>query len=191
MARLILVAAVTLGCGPSFTAVYDGDARFEHCYALEERPNASMNQKADCWRDWTQHHTYGQTRDRVEYAASRYRSLNAAPQLPTDEAMMEAAPGMVTTTSLAAPTPTSAFAPPPVTTSSGSVQTWGASPITTPSPTSTNTPPVASISQPAPRPPGADCMDACQSAWQTCAVVKPKCDASYGLCISKCVSPKK
>jgi hypothetical protein len=47
-----LALAGLAGCGPSFQAVYDGDVRFEHCYALDESPNAPMAAKKDCWRDW-------------------------------------------------------------------------------------------------------------------------------------------
>lgn len=111
----ILVALVVCGaCGPSFQAIYEGDARFERCYALEENPLTSMSKKADCWRDWSEHYTYGQTRDRVQYAIARYVALSAASEAPTDEAMMLAAPGVTPRlTNIAAPAPTSAFAPPP------------------------------------------------------------------------------
>lgn len=107
---------LSAGCGPSFQAVYENDARFEHCYALDDTPTAAMEKKADCWNDWTRNHTYGQTRDRVEYARARYDALSTVAQLPTDEAMMGAAPGEGTSVdTAAAPTPTSAFAPPPKT----------------------------------------------------------------------------
>jgi hypothetical protein len=107
------LALAVAGCGPSYQALYEGDARFEHCYALEESGTVSMAVKSECWRGWTKHYTYGQTRDRVEYAAARYHALSHAPQAPTDEAMMEAAPGEGRASSIAAPAPTSAFAPPP------------------------------------------------------------------------------
>src|SRR4051812_3724316 len=92
IAPLVALAALA-ACGPSYQALYEGDARFEHCYALEEASLSSMQQRSDCWRDWMLRYTYGQTRDRVEYASARYRALSRAPQAPTDEAMMEAAPG--------------------------------------------------------------------------------------------------
>ncbi len=111
----IFLALLACGaCGPSFQAIYEGDARFEHCYALEENPLTSMPKKADCWRDWSEHYTYGQTRDRVQYAIARYVALSEASTAPTDEAMMLAAPGMTPrVTSISAPAPTNAFAPPP------------------------------------------------------------------------------
>lgn len=107
-----LVAAA--GCGPSFQAVYEGNRRFEHCYALEENPMVSMPDKSTCWRDWSEHYTFGQTRDRVQYAISRYVALSRAGAAPTDEALMMAAPGETPrASSINAPTPTNAFAPPP------------------------------------------------------------------------------
>lgn len=42
-----------LACGPSFQAIYEGNARFEHCYALEENAQTGMREKAECWRDWS------------------------------------------------------------------------------------------------------------------------------------------
>jgi hypothetical protein len=106
--------AAALACGPSFHAIHEGNAHFEHCYAMEENPQSAMREKADCWRDWSENYTYGQTRDRIQYATARYVALTQAPNIPTDEAMMMAAPhetGRVST--INAPAPTNAFAPPP------------------------------------------------------------------------------
>ncbi len=113
-AWLLLVAAAC-GCGPSFTALYEGDARFEHCYALEDQGSQSLQKRADCWRDWMDHYTFGQTRDRVQYASARYKALTS-PALPTDEGMMSAAPGGEASSNPAL-APTSAFASPPTTAS--------------------------------------------------------------------------
>ena len=81
--RLLLLTSM-LGCGPSFHAIYEGNARFEHCYALEENPQTGMKDRADCWRDWSEHYTYGQTRDRIQYATARYVALSQAPNVPTE-----------------------------------------------------------------------------------------------------------
>jgi hypothetical protein len=112
LAPLLLVALAA--CGPSFQAIYEGNARFEHCYALEENPQAPMPDKAACWRDWSERYTYGQTRDRIHYATARYVALLEARNIPTDEALMMAAPGETPRKStITAPTVTNAFAPPP------------------------------------------------------------------------------
>lgn len=112
---VLLSAAVALtACGPSFQAIYEGNVRFEHCYALEENPQAAMPDKAACWRDWSERYTYGQTRDRIHYATARYVALAEARDIPTDEALMMAAPGETPRKStIMAPAPTNAFAPPP------------------------------------------------------------------------------
>lgn len=112
----LFAAAALMACGPSFQAVYEGNARFEHCYALEENPQAPMPDKAACWRDWSERYTYGQTRDRIHYATARYVALSEARNIPTDEALMMAAPGETPRKStIMAPAPTNAFAPPPKT----------------------------------------------------------------------------
>lgn len=113
---LVAGAALVLSCGPSFHAIYEGNARFEHCYALEENAQSPMRARADCWREWSEHYTYGQTRDRIQYATARYVALTQAPNVPTDEALMMAAPGeMPRVTTITAPAPSNAFAPPPKT----------------------------------------------------------------------------
>src|SRR5438132_1270050 len=115
MRKLFALPAVLIvfgACGPSFQTIYENDARFEHCYAIDDSATSTLDQKARCWKDWKEHHTFGQTRDRVEYAQSRSVALNQA-DVPTDEAMMHAAPGEVGEhQQLTAPTPTNAFAPP-------------------------------------------------------------------------------
>jgi hypothetical protein len=113
---VLAVAMLVVGaaCGPSFQVIYEGNARFEHCYALEENAQTLVPEKADCWRDWSEHYTFGQTRDRIHYATARYVALSQSTNVPTDEAMMMAAPGMTPRQStITAPAPTNAFAPPP------------------------------------------------------------------------------
>ncbi len=184
-----------LGCGPSFQAIYEGDARFEHCYALEEDPNVAMQYKSQCWLEWQKHYTYGQTRDRVQYAANRYAALTRAPASPTDEAMMGAAPGEEgEKTQLSAPAPTSAYTSPPKTSPGGNpvtpTQTWATqAPVLdgglTPSPV---------VTVPEPRSPLADCTDACTSTWKgcraTCEQVKGNCELCekpYRTCLKACM----
>lgn len=159
------IAALPAACGPSFQAIYEGNSRFEHCYALEENAQAPMHDKADCWRDWSERYTYGQTRDRVQYAIARYVALSQAPNVPTDEALMMAAPGVTPReTSITAPAPTNAFAPPPKVL--GPMDAGGAPPPPRPSelPQALST-----ASGPAPPPlPSSDCSARCGATFQTC-----------------------
>jgi hypothetical protein len=195
MMRLLICGIAATACGPSFQAIYEGDARFEHCYALEENPNLSMAQKGECWRDWMAHYTYGQTRDRVAYAAARAQAINKAPELPTDEAMMHAAPGEIGPRSgVVAPAPTSAFAPPPKTlgeaSDAGTSTDW-AKKLPPPEPPPSD----AKDAGVAPRPPMAECLDDCQRSWTACrapctdgkkSAACDKCPTSYKTCIKTC-----
>jgi len=186
-----LVAATA--CGPSFQVVYEGDSRFEHCYALDENPNVLMQQKGECWSDWIRHYTYGQTRDRVEFAVVRYRAIMRAGTLPTDEAVMGAAPGEGTKgVSLAAPAPTSAFASPPktideeVAPARSAPAPAAALPPVAREPAATSGPPV-----PASQPPGAACVDDCTQKWQSChgscaGATCKACDKTYARCAGAC-----
>jgi hypothetical protein len=179
------------GCGPSFQAIYEGDSRFEHCYALEENPSVAMQQKGACWNEWLQHYTYGQTRDRVEYAAARSRALTAGHELPTDEAMMGAAPGEGRKGAIGtAPAPTSAFAPPPKTmadmdgsttgasspNATSAPSSWGAAPMPTTTP-GASAEPKPGLPPPPLRPPLADCTDTCGTVWTSC---KTDCEPKPG-----------
>lgn len=191
------IFAVIAACAPSMQAVYESDARFEHCYALDDSPKASMEQKGACWHDWVEHHTIGQTRDRIEYAQARYRAIEKAPEMPTDEAMMAAAPGEGRdTANVAAPLPTSAFAPPPKMQDDGvhAVPTPTESARPKPAPTTSVTP----KNSPMPKAPGSECVEACTTSWDTCradcGANVDKCDAcesKHATCLSTCVKKLK
>ena len=186
--------ATGLACGPSFQAIYEGNARFEHCYALEETAPAPLDEKAECWHDWSQRYTFGQTRDRIHYATARYVALSQS--VPTDEAMMMAAPGMAQRTStITAPTPTNAFAPPPkvleqADASAGTpslpselpriVGTGGSSRDAGPglAADASATPIRASL-------PGAECADACGAQFSACKGAA--CDKTYRACMRACM----
>jgi hypothetical protein len=181
-------AATALACGPSYQALYEGDARFEHCYALEETGAVSMGTKGDCWRGWILHYTYGQTRDRVEYAAARYRALTRAPQAPTDEAMMEAAPGEGRASSIAAPAPTSAFAPPPKTLAETDA---GEEPDSSLPSNYSETKSVVVSEETSPAPPGSTCVTGCDATWSRCRSCDggakcEACTATYKKCMRTC-----
>jgi hypothetical protein len=203
---LAVASASGVACGPSFQVMYEGDSRFEHCYALDDNPNVLMQQKGDCWSDWLKHYTYGQTRDRVEFAGIRYRAISRAGALPTDEAIMGAAPGEGSGVSLAAPAPTNAFAPPPQTMvdydGGGSAASPPSGvPLGQPGPASaspvvpgdvTKLPSKLTASDP-PKPPGTSCVERCADTWQTCRGACasggcPACDSAYTKCGRACLS---
>jgi hypothetical protein len=176
------IAGFAVACGPSFQIIYEGDVRFEHCYAVDESPTTPLREKADCWRDWMKNYTYGQTRDRIEYAAGRQTALTLAPQSPTDEALMEAAPGGgVRKNVISAPMPSSAYAPPPAT------MVDDAKPDAGPAPRPS--------AAPVQRAPGAECIDTCAKEWSGCrdgctGKACDACDATHKACARACFTDK-
>lgn len=123
MARLVSVlvvlgpcAALAAGCGPSVQTIYEGNVRFEHCYRLDIDPTIAPTHREACWKEWKQLYTYGQTRDRVEYAERRIRALASGddrrPTLDTNPATVLAKRPVAPSE---APIPTSLHAPPPPT----------------------------------------------------------------------------
>ena len=107
-AALALAAAGTLSCGASIRAMYEGDVRFEHCMALDASPDVKPAVRHACWDEWLTFYTFGQTRDRIDYAQLRHRQSG-----DTDEADRNRLASAAVTA--AAPDPTSAIAPPPIT----------------------------------------------------------------------------
>jgi hypothetical protein len=115
-ALLTLAAAfATTACGPSYQSVYEADVTFEHCYAMDDRADAPLATKRDCWQIWRTRYAIGQSRDKLEYAAARAEALSRGTALPTDESMAAAAPGEAHVSQVVAPQLTNAFAPPPKT----------------------------------------------------------------------------
>jgi hypothetical protein len=105
---LALAALAVTACGPSFQAVYEGDVQFEHCYGLD-MGTASAEAKRGCWRTWVASYTYGQARDRIDYAATRLNELASAPLSDLASAAPPPLPGC----HAGSPMPKDAFVPPP------------------------------------------------------------------------------
>jgi hypothetical protein len=167
---------LVLACGPSFQAVYECDVRFEHCYALDQEATAPPESKKACWRDWLHGYTYGQPRDRVEYAATRFSELSLDPTLPKVETE---APKHVH--AMAVPAPTNAFAPPPQVADHGPPPEGSASPAA----------PAKSATPVAAHAPGEECAENCSSYWNACHKTCKDgaceaCDKAYRLCVPAC-----
>jgi hypothetical protein len=170
------------GCSLTYQSVYEGDVRFEHCYRLDEERRVPIGDKLTCWREWSRKYTYGQTRDRIEYALARQRVLDQA-----QAAGERTAPPGATSTALASnasPQPTNAFAPPPPT------MTRDAGVDADPRPA------VAALVEPAAAPlpsaPGASCGGNCGKAWVQCGgqcksgSCQAGCDDRYKSCMRAC-----
>jgi hypothetical protein len=102
------------GCGPSVQAVHEGNVRFEHCYRLDLDPRIAPSHRLTCWQQWSTSYSYGQSRDRLEYARRRVRSLSAG---ESSAMRLQLAPAEQRAPrpdeAAGAPAPTSAHAPPP------------------------------------------------------------------------------
>ena len=177
--------AASTACSLTYQSLYEGDVRFEHCYRLDEEKQVPVAEKQRCWHDWTQKHTYGQARDRVDYALGRERALGRTQA--SGEAL--SARGLVFPNGIIwAPQPTSAFLPPPQTMSRDA----GAGVPDA----ATLASGVASFAE---RPssslvaaPGANCGGACGKAWVQCGEVcranpcQSVCDDRYRSCMRSC-----
>jgi hypothetical protein len=167
------------------SAIYEANIRFEHCYRLDLDPNVAPGHRITCWKEWSQRYTYGQTRDRLEYARRRIATLAAGdssrPEL--DLAVLDAGAG-----SSEAPLPTNVHAPPPPLVSTATPRKDSGAPEG----------PVADKPDAAgAEPPGAGCSADCRVSWKECredcnpdAGTKrgscKSCDADYGRCVQRC-----
>lgn len=182
--RLVVLSGIALAavaCGPSFQAVYECDVHFEHCYALDQRV-ASPEAKKDCWREWLHGYTYGQSRDRVEYAAMRFSALSLDPTLPIED-RGEPRPARP----MAAPAPTSAFAPPPSVAEKNPVEVAA---TTAPSASASSRAHPVSLHAP-----GEECTEACSANWNHCkegckAAACDACDKTYRACVPACFAKR-
>lgn len=174
-----LLAAALLGlsvvsCGASLQAVYEGDVRFEHCMALDARPDVKPTIRRTCWDEWRKFYTFGQTRDRIEYAALRDRQLSVASDFDEGDAQLARAGGP------SAVEPTSALAPPPRLVAASDAGFVDAQ---------VDAPPDAEADS---APPAASCAAECEQAWGFCrgecktAPCDKGCSSKYKRCMKRC-----
>ncbi|XXT17695.1 hypothetical protein WME94_46435 [Sorangium sp. So ce429] len=175
---LCLAAVSATACGASINAVYEGDVRFEHCMALDSMAEIKPTLRRACWDEWLQFYTFGQTRDRVEYATLRERQLSRASDFDEGEwtPPSNRAP--------AVPEPTSALAPPPrlltADVAAPAEEADAGAPDATPDAAEDAAPP------------GAECSAACEASWKECqqdcksAGCEKGCTAKYTRCMRRC-----
>jgi hypothetical protein len=180
------VALLTLtGCAASFQTMYEGDVMFEHCYRLDIDVAVPTPEKRACWDRWLATGTRGQTRDRVEFAAARSRSLLAGPTGSSVAFLRIAAPmpaDSAASTSVACPLPETPFEAPPSTLASR--------------PTAPVPPAASGSAALAPTTPAAKrqfCIDACAGQLATCAGLcsslrcGQKCTDEVKACMADCI----
>jgi hypothetical protein len=174
LAALFLLTAAT-ACGASIQAVYEGDVRFEHCMALDSRADAKPTLRRACWEEWAQFYTFGQTRDRVEYAKLRKKQLSGSSDFDEGEWMLaQQQPPAV-------PDPTSVLAPPPLTMAADG----GPPEIDAGADASVDGGEDAA-------PPGSVCAVECEQSWALCRqecttpACEKRCTTRYKGCMRKC-----
>ncbi|HEY0467632.1 MAG TPA: hypothetical protein VGC79_25705 [Polyangiaceae bacterium] len=192
-----LLALLAAGaCGPSVQSIYEGNVRFEHCYRLDLEVDTAPTHRHACWNEWLSMYTYGQPRDRIEYARRRARAFaNGDIDRPTldigDDRKAEARQFY-----LVVPSPTSVHAPPPpiATRWYGDAGTAPTQPTTeqvaAPAPT------VTPANAPAPAPEDkctipcrdtlADCQRACEPDGGKPEPACKICDSDYKACMKRC-----
>jgi hypothetical protein len=182
----LLLVAAALGCGPSVQSIYEGNVRFEHCYRLDLELDVATSHRQACWSTWLERYTYGQSRDRLEYARRRVRAFAAG---DVDRPALNIGSTDVGPESrqfyLVVPAPTSVHAPPPpIATRVNLPGDAPAAPDGSPSAKSTAKPT-----------PGEDCAAACRGAFSSCSeacegdaksTACKSCDPDYKKCMQRC-----
>jgi hypothetical protein len=168
--------------------VHEGSVRFEHCYRLDLESAASEQQRSACWSLWLDSYTYGQSRDRIEYARKRLASLaDHDAERPELRVAGEQRPEQ-RQFYLVVPAPSSVHAtPPPVATAYQPTPAAEAGDAGDKAPENAKSPPAES------------CATSCRSAWESCesaagadaGAPNPKtsatpCTEKYGKCMREC-----
>ena len=178
----LFVAGVSGACGPSVQSIYEGNVRFEHCYRLDLEVDTAPTHREACWKEWLGMYTYGQPRDRIEYARRRVRAFATGdlncPKLDIGDTRKAEARQFY----LVVPAPTSVHAPPPPI----ATRWYGDAGTAPPAPTAT----LAAAPQD-------DCGSTCRDSYQLCMrpcdpdATKPDpackaCDPDYKACMKRC-----
>jgi hypothetical protein len=139
-----------------------------------------VDAKKGCWRDWLHGFTYGQPRDRVEYAATRFSELSLDPTLPNEDVRSDKPRRRER--AISAPVPTNAFAPPPNVSEGHTAAEPSASGARAQE---------IPIRDSMTHAPGADCADSCAQKWNACRTgckerACEACDKTYRACMPGC-----
>lgn len=151
--------------------------RFEHCMALDSRPDMKPTIRRVCWDEWRKFYTFGQTRDRIEYAALRDRQLSVASDFDEGDVRISQP------TRPPSIEPTSALAPPPMLIAVVDADA-GLAPTPAPVPTADAAADAAL--------PAAECAAACEQTWTFCrgecktALCEKGCSSKYKRCMQRC-----
>lgn len=191
----VLFAAAGLaapGCGASYQSMYEGEVRFEHCYRLDLETNVSLVHRRECWREWTQFYTYGQTRDRIEFGYRRLRELGAqlGDSAAANSALVSPLPPVA---HRLAPAPTNPFEPPPATLAPDAPDAASSTPAPRASGSAASAHDSAPDFDPLNGPPGQTCILLCGKSWKKCTdkcedkkPCRTTCDIRFRGCVPRC-----
>jgi len=182
LAAVAATFGAALGCGPSVQSIYEGNVRFEHCYRLDLERDVATTHRQACWTAWLDRYTYGQSRDKLEYARRRVHAFSSGdvdrPQLRIGESQPHQQDARQFY--LVVPAPTSVHAPPPpIATRMNAVEPA----------------PVSSAEPLAKAAPGEGCASDCHSAFMSCnqacdpaakSTACKSCDPDYKKCMQRC-----
>jgi hypothetical protein len=185
-ALILAGPCVSAGCGPSVQSIYEGDVRFEHCYRLDLELDVAPSHRQACWTSWLDRYTYGQPRDKLEYARRRVRAFSGGDADKPELRVGQNEPAQdARQFYLVVPQPTSVHAsPPPIATRVNAV--------TDPPPAPSSDPSAKSVDKAAP---GEECASACRGAFTSCnqacdpSAKTPackSCDPDYKKCMQRC-----
>ena len=188
----LVALAAAVACGPSVQSIYEGNVRFEHCYRLDLEVDTAPTHRRACWSEWLSMYTYGQPRDRIEYARRRLHSFAngdaARPTLDIGEDKQAEARQFY----LVVPAPTSVHAPPPPI----ATRWYGDAGAAPSSPTAPTAPTTEQVAVPL-RAPEDSCTEGCRDSLSNCQRTcnpdagKPEpgckiCDSDYKACMKRC-----
>ncbi len=185
---MVMLSALALGvassaCGPSVQSIYEGNVRFEHCYRLDLEVDSAPTHREACWKEWLGVYTYGQPRDRIEYARRRAQAFASGdanrPTLDIGDSKKSEARQFY----LVVPSPTSVHAPPPP-----MATRWYADAGSPTEPTATTEQPEAPSDQCVAgcRGKRTQCEEACTSDAGAPPPACKACDADYKGCMKRC-----
>ncbi|HYQ17237.1 MAG TPA: hypothetical protein VEQ58_15800 [Polyangiaceae bacterium] len=186
-----LLSFTATSCGPSVQSIYEGDVRFEHCYRLDLEQDVAITHRQACWKTWLDRYTYGQSRDKLEYARRRVRAFAGGdvdrPQLRIGEGGQQRDARQFY---LVVPAPTSVHAPPPpIATRMNAVEPAPATAPTVAASPSSSAELAAKIA------PGESCASECHGAFNSCnqacdpvakSTACKSCDPDYKKCMQRC-----
>ena len=191
-------ALLSASCGPSVQSIYEGDVRFEHCYRLDLELDVASTHRQACWTTWLDRYTYGQSRDRLEYARRRVRAFSTGdvdrPALRVGANQQQDSRQFY----LVVPSPTSVHAPPPPIATRVNA-TPEPPPLVPPTDTGKSSPAIsnsAEAAKPSDVPaPGESCANECRNSFASCnqacdpqakGAACKSCDPDYKKCMQRC-----